>query len=124
MSHFTKLAQANVVSKSAFIKAAAELGFTSVKENTKVRGYMGNEMVADVVVAREGCQYDIGLVKNGDKYDVISDWWGVRHHVPDVENKLSQLTAKHTIVDEYASQGFFADVQFGEDENLTITLTR
>ena len=124
MSHFTSLSKTNVVDAEAFIKAAAELGFTEVIRNGVANGYQGNKLKADVVVRMKGCPYDIALVKNGKKYDVISDWWGVRQYARDCEGKLSQLTAKHTIVRKYARQGFRASVKVDNKNNLVVTLSR
>lgn len=125
MSHFTSLSKVDVVDKQAFIKAAKELGFTEVILNGKMNGYQGNKMDADVVVRKKGCPYDIGLVKKGKKFDVISDWWGVRQHsVPDIESRISQLTTKHTVVNKYAKLGFLAKTTTDKQGNLVVSLSR
>ena len=124
MSHFTSLSKVVVKDSAAFIAAAAELGFVLVEGCTTMNGYQGNTMKADVVVRMKGCKYDIGLVKNGDHYDVISDWWGVGGHVQGAEQKLSQLTTKHTIVSKYRKMGFMASVNTDAKGNLVVKLSR
>ena len=124
MSHFTKLDRAQITSPEAFKKAAKELGFTEIKENAEMRGFMGNRQKADVVASRPGCAYDVGIVKAGSKYDLISDWWGVRQTIDNPEDAFVRLTTKHTIVDTYRRQGFMAQVKTDIHNNITVTLTR
>lgn len=125
MSHFTKLEKANIVDPKAFIAAAKELGFTEIKEKAKMRGYMGSTMQADVVVAQPTGRYDVGIVKNGSKYDLIADWWGVGQlQGTRGADAFLRLTTKHTLINQYRRQGFLARVSEDVSRNITLTLTR
>lgn len=132
MSHFTKIDRANIVDVNAFIAACRELGLTQVRTNVSIRDYYGATQQVDVAVS---CgNYDIALVKNGDKYDLTADWWGVMRKLPSKlascksENDLQTLLIKHTtaqtIVARYQRQGYRATVREDDDENLQIELVR
>ena len=142
MSHFTKLDQANITDKAAFIKACQELGLTDIttksdRERTspRIRGYHGNTQAVDVAVRLEGL-YDVGLVQ-GEKgrWDMVADW--TMMSVPkgivgavggtsgrDLSNALLRLTTKHTLVATYRRQGFVARVVEDAEKNIQLTLTR
>lgn len=135
MSHFTKLDRAQIVNADAFIKACADLGFTDVRRDVKIKDYYGKEITVDVAV--KAGRYDIALQKNeSGKYDMVADWWGVRGAATDLMRKakingdtdlqdyLLRHSTKHTIVDKYRRQGFRADVTEDEKQNLNVTLTR
>ena len=124
MSHFTSLQKVAITDVSAFIKAAKELGFTEVKRNAKMRGFAGNTQQAEVVVSHPKCEYDIGLVKNNGKLEVVSDWWGVDHTVSNAADRISQLTTKHTIVSKYSKMGFMAQTVTDKKGNIVVNLTR
>ena len=123
MSHFTKLAKANIVDANAYIAAAKELGFSEIKRDAELRGYMGNTQKADVVASLTGCRYDVGIVKNGSRFDLVADWWGVRGSLSNAENRFVQMTTKHTIIATYARQGFMARVA-NKGGNVVVTLSR
>ena len=125
MSHFTKLDKSNIVDPKAFIAAAKELGFTTIKENATMNGYMGRTMKADIVAQQPGGRYDVGLVKNGSKYDLIADWWGVGNlQGTSGSDAFLRLTTKHTLINRYRMQGFTARIQEDAAHNITVSLTR
>jgi hypothetical protein len=125
MSHFTKVSQAVIKSKEAFIKAAKELGFEVVQG--KMRGYNGATKDAEVVVRKAGCPYDVGLHKaeNGT-FEMEADWWGVNQHIEsrDGASEFSQLTTKHTIKMTYQAQGFMVQESKLDDGSIKLRLTR
>ena len=132
MSHFTKLAVANITSPDAFIAACKDFGLTDVKRNTSIKAWDGKTMEVDVAV--KAGNYDIGLVKNGKGYEMVSDWWGVRGaQIPalmrfknddQLTGALVQHATKHAIVAKYKAQGFQAQVSEDEKHNLKVELTR
>lgn len=135
MSHFTKLSKAQISNVDAFIQACADLGFTEVKRNCKIKDYVGKEIEVDVAV---NCgRYDIALQMNKEtgKYDMVADWWGIRGVLQagknpdiktdsDLQDYLLRHTTKHTIVNKYRRQGFRAEITEDEKYNLNITLSR
>lgn len=133
MSHFTKLDVAQIVDADAFEAAAKELGFKTSR-NCIAKSYHGrNSLECDVAVHMIPGD-DIALTKNKDgKFDMQADWSymgssmirGTQFKtVKDLQDRLVQLTAKHTIVQRYKRQGFRADVSEDENQNLNVTLTR
>lgn len=133
MSHFTKLAKANITNAQAFAAAAQELGL-KVELNAEGRCFSGrNKIMADVVVkVLDGD--DIVLTKNEKGgFDMQADWsyrgqalaqkCGFKN-ASDLQDRLIQLTTKHTIVDRYRRQGFRAEVSEDANMNLNLTLTR
>lgn len=134
MSHFTKLAKAKITNVDAFISACAELGFTEVNRDCKIKDYAGKEIQVDLAVK---CgKYDLGLTKNETGgYDVQADWWGIRGVLnqgqhgdirtdSDLQDFILRHTTKHTIVNKYRRQGFRAEVTEDKDKNLNIKLSR
>lgn len=133
MSHFTKLAKANITNAQAFAAAAQELGLR-ISLNAEGQCFSGrNKIKADVVVhVLDGD--DIVLTKN-DKggFDMQADWsyrgnqlaqkCGFKN-ASDLQDRLIQLTTKHAIVEKYRRQGFRAEVSEDENMNLNLTLTR
>lgn len=133
MSHFTKLAKANITSAAAFAAAAQELGLR-VSLNAEGKCFSGrNKIMADVVVhVLDGD--DIVLTKNDQgTFDMQADW-SYRGRAlaeackfksaSELQDRLIQLTTKNTIVDRYRKQGFRAEVTEDENQNMNVTLTR
>jgi hypothetical protein len=134
LSHFTKLAKANITSADAFIKACRELGLNDITKSTRIADYAGRAIDVDVAAA-VGSKYHVAIQKNGKgTYDMVSDWWGVRgagHPAfkscrtdQDIADKMLKHTTKHTIIDTYQKKGFRATVTDGEDESVVVKLRR
>ncbi len=129
MSHFTAVSTANIVSKEAFIAGVKELGFANIKisegnEVAKIRGWNGQLKAVDVAVRVPNCKYDFGIIKNGNKFDLIAEDYLNRYEKPGILGKVIQFTTKHQIVADYRRKGFFAQVTVKEDESLHVTLTK
>jgi hypothetical protein len=124
LSHFTKLSKAQVTSVEAFIAACAELGLKDVRKNAKSKDYYGKEILADAAV-RVTDKYDIAIVKGVKKgrYDIVADWWGIKKDQA-FQDRLLQLTTKHTIIEKYRRLGFRASVKEDSEKNLTVNLVR
>lgn len=134
MSHFTKLDKAKITSVEAFVAAAAELGLrTSL--NATAKCFSGRNKIDNcdaVVHVLEGD--DIALVKNSEgKYDMQADWSyrGTQlaqaakfKTASDFQDRLIQLTTKHTIINKYRRQGFRATVTEDDKMNLNIKLQK
>ena len=140
MSHFTTNSKCNIVDTKAFEDAVRELGFAKVTRNTMLKGYMGNTMKVDIAVA---CgSYGIGLIKNAEgKYDMVADWWGLRHPgmLPPqfikalkgegltdaaIQDCVLRYTTKHTIVNKYKKMGFNCATTEDKAGNIQVTMTK
>lgn len=137
MSHFTKLAKAQITDVDAFIAACADLGLTEVMRDAKIKDFYGKEITVDVAI-KTG-KYSIALQKNEQgKFDMISDWWGVRGDLAsspvlnqqgirndaDLQDAILRHTTKNTIIQRYKRLGFRASVEEDDDHNLTVNLVR
>lgn len=120
MSHFTAVAQANIVSESAFISACKELGYEQIEKNGKIRGWRGQTRTVDLAVKCPDQEYDFGISKKGDKFELIAESFFPRAAL----NKVVQYTTKHQIISDYRRKGFHAQVAVKEDASLHVTLTR
>lgn len=137
MSHFTRLAKANIVSKESFIAACKELGLNEISTNTEITDWSGKREKVDVAAKVDG-RYSVGLQKAGSKFDMLCDWSMAQ--VPegtakkiggtgyargeDLRDALLRATTKHTIVAQYRRQGFLAHVTENADRSINIKLTR
>ncbi len=74
MSHFTTIA-IEINNGDLLEQALQSLGYP-VKQNTLVRGYLGDTTTANYVIPMPNA-YDIGFRKAGDRYELIADMWGV-----------------------------------------------
>lgn len=135
MSHFTKLAKANITSANAFAKAAEELGL-KVSLNSPAVSYHGRNKIdnADVVIHMiEGD--DIALTKNDETgfFDMQADWGYMGQamvaktkfkNIGDLQDRLIQLTTKNTIVDKYRREGWRAEFSDAQNGDLNLKLSR
>jgi hypothetical protein len=77
--------------------AAKALGLKPV-DRKSVRGWKGQQTVADVVW-KATSKYDIGAVRKADgTYELIADWWGVRLELPGMPDKLIQEYSVQSVV--------------------------
>ena len=137
MSHFTKLDKAQITDAEAFVKACADLGFTDVKRNCKIKDFYGKQITVDVAV-KTGPRYEVALQKGDNgKYDMVADWWGIRGEMDkerlkahgirndsELQDALLRHTTKHTIITRYGRQGFRATVTEDAENNLNVSLVR
>lgn len=119
MSHFSKVSKANIVSQSAFVAAAKELGYEAVVNGT-IRGWQGRKENVDVAVTIPDYHYDIGIKKNGNKFDLIAEDMFDKTRL----GKIVQITTKHTLINQYRKLGFVARVNVDAKQNVVVTLSR
>lgn len=135
MSHFTKLAKANITSADAFAKAAEELGL-KVSRDADAVSYYGRNKIANAAVVVHMCEgEDIALTKDEKtgNYDMQADW-SYRgqamiektdfRNVTDFQDRLLQLTTKNTIADKYRREGWRAEFTEAKNGDLNLRLSR
>ena len=105
MSHFstlrTKITDAEILKSSL-----SDLGVT-VKTESNIRGYQGQNVRADIVAVLEG-DYDIGWSRNADgSFDLIADLWGVakKHNQTELINSINQKYAVNKTLAEVKRPG-------------------
>jgi hypothetical protein len=122
MSHFTTIA-IEIKNGDLLKQALEDLGYP-VKENTLVRGYLGNTTTAEYVIPMPNA-YDIGFRQIGDRYELIADMWGVAMNIEEFLGELNQRYAAKTVVESATQQGFAIETQeVLEDGTVRIVIGR
>jgi len=104
MSHFTRV-KTQMVEKRFILQALDDLGYTWEAGGNSLRGFAGARRKVDILVKTRG--YDIGLVKTGDHYEIIADWFGVIGVSREkFRNTISQRYAYHAAKEKLEQQGF------------------
>ncbi|BBC22931.1 DUF1257 domain-containing protein [Pseudanabaena sp. ABRG5-3] len=122
MSHFTTIAIE--IKNGDLLKQAIEALGYPVKENTLVRGYLGNTTTAEYVIPMPNA-YDLGFRKTGDRYELIADMWGVVMNVEEFLAEVNQQYAAKTVLQSATQQGFAIEQQeVLEDGKIRIVIGR
>jgi len=113
MSHFTTV-RTELRNGDLVAKALDRLGFSFERGQVDIKGYEGQRDAAEFRLPTKDPDYDIGLRRAGDRYEVVADWWGISEH----EEKAfaARLNREYAIVattESLEKQGF-REVQFSE----------
>lgn len=129
MSHFTSV-KTKITSLVNLIAALQdlELEYEEAQEGqlVKVRGYRGNEELAELVI-KVSENYDIGVRKTvTGEYELVADWNELQDLV-DTESiieKVTQRYAYHTVMEQIQRQGFTLDeTETQEDGSIRIRVS-
>jgi Protein of unknown function (DUF1257) len=113
MSHFSNIK--TQIRKVEFLAAAlSDLGVEWKSGPQQVRGYQGQSLTADVVIAQEN-GYDVGFSHNGQEYELVADlqFWQQNCSVDRFLSQITQRYAYHAVKESAAQQGF----QVAEEHN-------
>ncbi|NUN65005.1 DUF1257 domain-containing protein [Pseudanabaena biceps] len=122
MSHFTTIA-IEIKNGDLLKQAITSLGYP-VKENTLVRGYLGNTTNAEYVISMPN-GYDLGFRKIGDRYELVADMWGVAMNVEEFVGEVNQKYAASMVLQSATQQGFAIEQQeVLEDGTVRIVVGR
>ncbi len=77
MSHFTTL-KTQIVEIAYLKNALDDLGYTYQEGNLQINGYQGKKTTAEIKVPTQNSNYDIGFRKNGNAYEIVADWCGIK----------------------------------------------
>lgn len=129
MSHFTTIKTQFVAVaplKKALADVRAEFNLGEVRENALVSGYHGNTARADLVVATRNQGYDLGFRKQGETYELVADWYGIRDiQQANLTARLSQRYAYHTVKEKLDQQGFsLVEEEVKQDKTIHLVLRR
>ncbi|MGI0482063.1 DUF1257 domain-containing protein [Geminocystis sp. CENA526] len=106
MSHFTRL-KTKIVEKEYLKQALIDLGYKYQEGNVQVNGYSGNRTNAELKIFTSNPNYDIGFQKQGDNYEIVADWWGIRDiQQAQFVKTLNQKYAYHATKAKLEEQGF------------------
>jgi hypothetical protein len=105
MSHISRI-KTQMVEQKFIINALHDLGYAVEEGDLKIKALGGDEVKVELKVNLK-MSNDIGLRKNGNHYEVIADWWGVRSIKKETfVNQLTQRYAYHATKSKLEQQGF------------------
>ena len=106
MSHFSRI-RTQLVDKSFVLKALSDMGFNVEEgEGLEVMNFSKQKTPVDIKV-KLPLSYDLGLRKQGDNYEIVADWFGVRGvKQTEFTQKLNQRYAYHAARAKLEAQGF------------------
>jgi hypothetical protein len=129
MSHFTTIKTKFVAAeplKKALADVRAEFNLGEVREDTSVSGYQGNTTRAELVVSTRNRGYDIGFRKQGDTYELVADWYGIKDiNQSALTARLAQRYAYHAVKEKLDQQGFaLVEEEVKQDKTIHLVLRR
>lgn len=125
MSHFTKI-ETRLIKKEHLVNALEDLGHDAKEGKVQIRGHNGQKTEVDVMIPTKTPRYDIGFKKEGDAYDIVADWWGIKDIKPEEFLKqVQQKYAYHAVRERMEEQGFeVVEEENEEDNTIHMTLRR
>jgi hypothetical protein len=125
MSHFTTI-KTKIVVKDYLKKALTDLKYDWEEGNMTVRGYQGNQTKAEIKVQSGNPGYDIGFRKQGENYEIVADWWGIKNIKQDeFVNRVNQRYAYQAVKDQLEQEDFsFVEEKVGQDQTIHISVRR
>jgi hypothetical protein len=108
MSHFTTIA-VQITQGDRLYETLCDLGYT-VLCNAQVRGYAGDRAPAEYVIRRAN-GYDLGFRQQGDRYELIADFWGVDLDATAFVQTVTQAYAHKTLMATVRDQGFNVETE-------------
>ncbi|HPZ09133.1 MAG TPA: DUF1257 domain-containing protein [Candidatus Eremiobacteraeota bacterium] len=125
MSHFTTV-KTKISDRECLKRAIKDLGYDYDENKTEIRGYQDRKIKVDILV-KTGGTYEIGMVRSGDVYSIVADWWGVKEASKIDEKtfipKLTQKYAYHKTREVLAEKGFvLSDEKVNENNEIILTV--
>ena len=122
MSHFSTIA-IEIKNGDLLKQTLKELGYL-VQENTLARCYLGSTTIAEYVIPMPN-GYDIGFRRVGDRYEMITDLYGVALNVEEFLAAVHQQYATKIVLQSASQQGFAIEQQeILEDGTIRIVVGR
>jgi hypothetical protein len=119
MSHFTRM-KTKLVKREPLVQALRDMGYEPQEGKVRIRGYGGQETEVKVMIPTGNPGYDLGFRKEGDTYEMVADWYGIRNIQRDsFLDRLQQRYAYQAVTARMREQGF----EIVEEEDNTIRLT-
>jgi hypothetical protein len=110
MSHFTTLKTQFVAAEPLTLALAdvrAQFGLGEIRLNELIRGWSGNTVRGDLVLATRNSGYDVGFVKEGETYNLKGDQFGLHDFkLEQLQDALKQRYAYHATLQQLQKDGF------------------
>jgi len=125
MSHITKL-KTKIQDREYLLKALDSLGIVYRIGPEIITSFFGEQRLAEIILPTNDQKYSIGLVKNGDSYELIADWFGIKEFTAEkLLGRLAQRYAYMVVTEKLAEKGFEITSQDIDAQNqIRITLQR
>ncbi len=125
MSHFSRVAT-KICDLTCLIQAMDDLGLTyETGEDIVIHGHRKATTLASVRITTQNPQYDIGLVENGDAYELVAEWWGIKETTAtEFVARLTQRYAYHAAVQGLRKKGFRLKKEAASDGTLQLTFSK
>ena len=122
MSHFTRI-RTQLRNLDTVKLALEDLGY-EIEDAHEIRGYMGQEAEADIVV-KGSAKYDIGFRREGDLIVMVGDFWGLKMDRREFLNQVSQRYAYRTVLEQADAQGWSkVEEVVQEDGSIKLVIQR
>ncbi|NJK62389.1 MAG: DUF1257 domain-containing protein [Synechococcaceae cyanobacterium SM2_3_1] len=122
MSHFTTI-QVEIRDGELLLEVLEELGYT-VEQNASVRGYLWNRTKADYVIRQQN-GFDLGFRRQGDRYELVSDFWGAKIDQQAFLDQVMQKYAHKNLKTSAQKQGFAIEAEEQlEDGTIRVVVGR
>ena len=125
MSHFTRM-KTKLVEKRHLINALKKLGYKPEEGKVEIRGYGGQKTEVEIKISTKNKGYDMGFLKNGEVYELVADWHGIKDISPETFlNQVHQQYAVSAVAERMKAQGFDIVTQENlPDKSIHITVRR
>ena len=125
MSHFTTI-KTQLAVLEYITRALDDLGMRYETGDVEIRGYAGNRTRVELKVPTANPGFDMGFRKQGDNYELVADWWGIKDvKQEDFLQRLTQRDAYHVVKDQLEEQDFtLVEEEVQRDRTIHITVRR
>lgn len=125
MSHFTRL-KTRIISKDHLIQALEDLGIHHEVGDLEIRGYQGIVTSVEIRIATSDPDYQMGLRKQGDAYELVADWYGIKNiKREEFLGRITQRYAYRVAKEQLEKQDFTVVLEeVRSDNTIHITVRR
>ncbi len=123
MSHISRI-KTKIVDKELLLKALADLGYPVEEGDVSLNGFKVATAPVEIKIPLR-FSYPIGFRRNGETYEIVADWWGVRGvKRTDFVNQVTQRYAYHATRAKLEEQGFDLIEEVQEKGQIRLVLRR
>jgi hypothetical protein len=124
MSHISRV-KTQMVEKEFLCQALKDLGYDFEEGDLEIQG-AGRKKAHVAIKINLRLSFDIGFQKNGDAYEIVADWYGVRGpKKKEFTEKVKQRYAYFATRAKLEEQGFtLVSEEVGEQGKIHLVLRR
>ena len=135
MSHFSTITT-RIKNKEYLIEALTKANYNFKVGSFECVGYQNQTRNVEILVTVPNTRYNIGFKKEGEYFELVADWYGIRdisgssvineleNEIKVIENKIKQEYAYNTTIKKLEEQGFEIDEESRENGEIQIKLSR